>query len=143
MKFWDSSALLPLLVDEPTGEQMRRLLAEDNNILAWWSSRVEMASAIARRERENLLTAAQADAAFAALQRLAQSWEEITPSDPIRNTAQRLLRNHPLRAADSLQLAAAIVASGNEPATLEFVCLDERLCAAARREGFRAPLANA
>jgi uncharacterized protein len=136
MRFWDSSALLPLLVDEPSGAHMRRLLTVDAQILAWWSSRVEMAAALARREREGSLSTIAADAAYAALQRLAQSWEEVTPSDLIRTTAQRLLRTHALRAADSLQLAAALVASGREPAGLEFVCLDERLGNAARREGF-------
>ena len=136
MRFWDSSALLPLLIDEPRGAQLRQLLAEDPVILAWWSSRVEMASALARREREGLLAENEAAAAFAGLQRLAQSWEEVAPGDPVRSTAVRLLRAHALRAADSLQLAAAVVAAGGEPAALEFVCLDERLRAAARREGF-------
>jgi predicted nucleic acid-binding protein len=136
VKFWDSSALLPLLVDEPSGAKLRLLLTQDAQILAWWSSRVEMASALAKREREGSLTAGEADAAYAALQQLAQSWEEVTPSDLIRTTAQRLLRTHPLRAAASLQLAAALIASGREPPELEFVCLDERLGNAARREGF-------
>jgi predicted nucleic acid-binding protein len=136
MKFWDSSALLPLLIAEPTGAQLRKVLADDPRILAWWSSRIEIASALARRERERALTAADADTAFAALQRLSQAWEEVTPGDLVRVTAQRLLRSHPLRAADSLQLAAAVIASGREPSTLEFVCLDERLNDAARREGF-------
>lgn len=136
MKFWDSSALLPLLITEPPGAQLRKVLADDPQILAWWSSRIEIASALARRERERSLTATEADKAFASLQRLSQAWEEVTPSDLVRGTAQRLLRSHPLRAADSLQLAAAIVASGSEPSTLEFVCLDERLNDAARREGF-------
>jgi hypothetical protein len=44
---------------------------------------------------------------------------------------------HPLRAADSLQLAAAIIAAEREPTTLEFVSLDDRLGEAASREGFR------
>ena len=136
MKFWDSSALLPLLADEPTGVQLRALLLQDSQVLAWWSSRVEVASAIARREREGALTAGEADAASVALQRLSRAWEEISPGDLVRTTAQRLLRVHPLRAADSLQLAAALVAAGGEPASLGFVCLDERLAAAARREGF-------
>jgi predicted nucleic acid-binding protein len=136
VKFWDSSALLPLLVDEPRGDGLRQLLAEDPVVVAWWSSRVEMASALARREREGLLTDPAATAAFASLQRLAQSWEEVVPGDPVRSTAIRLLRAHALRAADSLQLAAAIVTAGGEPAVLEFVCLDERLGSAARREGF-------
>jgi uncharacterized protein len=136
MKFWDSSALLPLLVNEPTGNKLRQILKADPQVLACWSSRVEMASALARREREGSLAIAEVDAAFAALSRLSQAWEEIMPSDLIRSTAQRLLRTHPLRAADSLQLAAALIASGREPTTLEFLSLDDRLCEAARREGF-------
>jgi hypothetical protein len=67
---------------------------------------------------------------------LARSWAEVLPSDAIRSTAQRLLRVHPLRAGDALQLAAAIVAAEHDPASLEFVGLDERLNEAARREGF-------
>jgi hypothetical protein len=57
---------------------------------------------------------------------------EVTPGDPVRGTANRLPRAHALRAADSLQLAAAVVAADGEPVALEFVCLDERLRAAAR-----------
>lgn len=46
------------------------------------------------------------------------------------------MRLHPLRAADALQLAAALVLSDFEPRTLPFVTLDDRLASAARREGF-------
>ena len=137
MRFWDSSALLPLLIEEATGDQVRGWLGDDHGILAWWATRVEISSAIARREREGLLSVVEANAATAALQQLAGAWEEVAPSEIVRSTAQRLLRNHPLRAADSLQLAAAWIASGQEPASLEIVCLEERLNAAARREGFR------
>jgi hypothetical protein len=51
--------------------------------------------------------------------------------------AERLLKVHPLRAADSLQLAAAILAADHEPDRLELVCLDEKLGQAAIKEGFR------
>ena len=137
MRYWDGSALLPLIVAEPSGRSVRQLLESDTGILACWNTRVEMASAIARREREGLLSPTEADAAFEALRRLAGAWEEVAPGELIRSTAQRLLRTHPLRAADSLQLAAALSAAGQEPGALEFVCLDERLSHAARREGFR------
>ena len=137
MRFWDSSALLPLLVDEAMGEQVRGWLREDTGILAWWATRVEIASVIARREREGLLSGTEANAACAALQQIAGAWEEIAPSEIVRSAAQRLVRNHSLRAADSLQLAAAWIASGQVPAALEIVSLDERLNMAARREGFR------
>lgn len=136
MKFWDASAIVPLLADEPTREQLLELLEADPEILAWWGTPVEIASALARHEREKLLTADEVEAALATARRLAESWHEIVPSVSVRRTAERLLRVHGLRAADSLQLAAALIAANHDPPTLEIVCLDVRLATAARREGF-------
>ena len=136
MRFWDSSALLPLLVDEPARERLIALLEEDAEVLAWWGTPVEIASALARREREGLLSADEVATAFEAARVLAESWHEIVPADAVRRTAERLLRTHPLRAADALQLAAALVAAGHDPSSLELVCMDERFKPAARREGF-------
>ncbi len=136
MRFWDTSALIPLLVDEPARERLIAMLEEDGDVLAWWGTPVEIASALARREREQLLTTDQVMAALGAARALAESWYEIVPSDAVRRAAERLLRTHPLRAADALQLAAALVAADHDPASLEMVCLDERLRLAARREGF-------
>jgi hypothetical protein len=67
---------------------------------------------------------------------LRRGWHEIEPSEDVREAARRLLRVHDLRAANSLPLAAAGVASESRPAPLEFVCLDDRLRTAAEREGF-------
>ena len=136
MRFWDSSALLPLLVDEPARERLIGLLEEDSEVLAWWGTPVEMACALARREHEELLTADEVAAALDAARVLAEGWHEIVPSDAVRRTAERLLRTHPLRAADALQLAAALIAADHDPTSLAIVCLDERLRVAARREGF-------
>jgi predicted nucleic acid-binding protein len=136
MRFWDTSALLPLLVDEPARERLLGLLEEDSEVLAWWGTPVEITSAVARREREGLLTADEVAAALAGARVLADGWHEIVPSDAVRRTAERLLRTHPLCAADALQLAAALIAADHDPASLELVCVDERLKIAARREGF-------
>ena len=136
VKFWDASAITPLLAEEPARNHLLNLLEEDADILAWWGTPVEIASALARREREGLLTADEVTVALTAAHTLAESWHEIVPSESIRRTAQRLLRAHPLRAADSLQLAAALIASDHDPMSLEFVCLDVRLASAAQREGF-------
>src|SRR5437763_11511491 len=57
VKFWDASALIPLLADEPTRERLLKILEADPEMLAWWGTPVEIASALARREREKLLTA--------------------------------------------------------------------------------------
>ena len=136
MRFWDASAIIPLLADEPTREQLLELLEADPEMLVWWGTPVEIASALARREREQLLTADEVEAALESARALAESWHEIVPSATVRRTAERLLRVHALRAADSLQLAAALIAANHDPATLEIVCLDARLATAARREGF-------
>jgi hypothetical protein len=136
MKFWDASAVIPLLANEPARERLLALLERDPQVLIWWGTTVEIASALARRERESLLSADEVASALVVAHELADSWHEIVPSDAVRRTAERLLRVHPLRAADSLQLAAALIAADHDPSTLEMVCLDARLTSAARREGF-------
>ena len=136
MKFWDASAIVPLLMAETTTKALQTLAARDPVMLVWGASEVECASAIARLERDGSLDASAAHAVFDRLRRLAHAWHEIDPSDPIRETAVRLLRVHPLRAADALQLAAAFLAAERRPSSLEVVTLDDRLAAAARIEGF-------
>lgn len=97
---------------------------------------MECDSAVARLEREGRLRPRGAQAALRRLDLLCADWQEVQPLDALRETARRLLRVHDLRAADALQLAAALAASEQRPATLPFVCLDERLARAAELEGF-------
>ena len=70
------------------------------------------------------------------LRDLTANWMEVRPVQRVRDRALRLLRIHPLRSADALQLAAALVAAGDDPRRQDFVCSDVRLAAAAKREGF-------
>lgn len=136
MKFWDSSAVLPLLVQEGTTAAAVALASRDPAMLVWWATAIECASALARLEREGGLDEAAARQAFGRLQQFTGAWHEIDASDTIRDTAVRLLRVHPLRAADAMQLSAAIIAAEQHPAALDVVTLDQRLAAAARKEGF-------
>ena len=115
---------------------MQALAAADPVLLVWWGTAVECASALARLERESALDSSATTLAFGRLAQLTASWQEVEASDLVRETAVRLLRVHPLRAADSLQLAAAFVAAEGRPATLELVTLDDRLALAAQKEGF-------
>jgi predicted nucleic acid-binding protein len=136
MKFWDASAVVPLLALEPARARLIEMLDEDPQVLIWWGTSVEIASALARCEREGSMTADEVSTAMVLARQLTDSWHEITPADAIRRTAERLLRRHALRAADSLQLAAALVAADHDPDYFPIVCLDARLTSAARREGF-------
>ena len=136
MRFWDPSALVPIIVDEPTADGVRTLLRSDPLVAVAWHSEVECASAIARLERTGTLTADRVDTCHHRLDALRREWIPTQPTEAIRTTAVRLLRVHDLRASDALQLASAIAAAEGHPASLEFVSLDDRLNAAARREGF-------
>jgi predicted nucleic acid-binding protein len=136
LKFWDASALVPLLVAETTTPSLQVLAGRDPEMLVWWGSTVECASALARLERVGALEASVAAIAFDRLKRLATGWHEIEPAEIVRETAIRFLRVHPLRGADALQLAAAFIAAEHRPASLQVVTLDERLAEAARKEGF-------
>lgn len=136
MKFWDASAIVPLLVAEPTTRPVQALAGRDPEMLVWWGSEVECSSALSRLERAAALDVKAASLAFDRLKQLAAGWHEIEPSEIVRETAVQFLRVHPLRAADALQLAAAFMASERRPGSLQIVTLDERLADAARREGF-------
>jgi predicted nucleic acid-binding protein len=136
MKFWDASAIVPLLMIEASTRRVQALAVADPAMLVWWGTEVECACAIARLERDGGLDEPAVAQAFERLNQLAAGWHEIDPSDAVREAAVRFLRVHPLRAADSLQLAAAFVAAERRPASLEMITLDDRLSAAARKEGF-------
>jgi predicted nucleic acid-binding protein len=136
VKFWDASAIVPLVMAEANTKTLQELAAADPAVLVWWGTEVECASAIARLERDATLQPAAVIEAVDRLKHLAEAWHEVDPNDDIREAAVRFLRVHPLRAADALQLAAAFVAAERRPSSLEVVTLDDRLAAAARKEGF-------
>lgn len=136
MIFWDTSAIIPLCVNEPQSKAVKGILKKDSSMAVWWGSIVECHSAVARLRRDEVLKQSEEDQVRHLLAILANAWTEIDPSGDIRDLASRLLLLHPLRAADSLQLAAAIVWAGKTPRGHLLVCLDNRLRGAARKEGF-------
>ncbi len=136
MRFWDTSAITPLLVEEPDTFRRERELAEDPRMLIWFGTPVELESALTRRLREGSLSREGESLARARLADLAQSWVEIEPLAVVRDRALRLLRVHPLRAADAMQLAAALVACHERTGLFGFLSGDARLLEAARLEGF-------
>lgn len=136
MRFWDSSAVVPLLVEERTTAATLEEFERDPELLVWWGTELECVSALARQEREGALSAHSVVTALERLDALSLAWREVLPVARVRQTATRLLRVHPLRAGDALQLAAAVVGAESLPATLPLVTLDERLAQAAQREGF-------
>jgi len=138
VRFWDSSALVPLLLQQAQSDRVRHLVEQDGELVVWWGSAIECASAIARLHRDGHLTLPEERNSRSLLDVLRASWFEVQPGDAVREQAMRLLRLHSLRAADALQLAAALEWAGTPPED-ELVTFDDRLREAAQREGFRVP----
>lgn len=137
MRFWDSSGLVLLLTDQPVSQQARELFREDPAMVVWWGSAVECWSALARLRRDGALSPQTEAEAGRLLATLLQGAFEVQPSEELRRLAVRLLRVHPIRAADALQLAAAITWAGDPPsAGKEIVVFHRRLREAAHLEGF-------
>ena len=128
--------MVPILVPEKMTASLQRLYEGDPVMFAWWGTEIECTSALARRQRLGQLREDIVTEAFARLNALRAAWHEVEPGDDVRESAKRLLRVHDLRTADALQLAAAFFVAEARPSTVEFVSLDDRLLAAARREGF-------
>ena len=127
--------MMPLLVNEESSSDRRGQLETDPEVVIWWGTYVECESALCRLEREG---GAGSDRVWEARDRLdgfARAWYEVAPVEQVRRRATSLLRVHPLRAADALQLAAGLYAAEKHPALGGFVCNDKRLRTAARREG--------
>jgi predicted nucleic acid-binding protein len=133
--FWDASAIVPLCVPAENSGQSRRLLRQHAPVV-WWSTSIEVTSALARLKRERVLSEEQHRSASQRLAVLSKSWREIQPTNRLRNIAENRLDRYDLRAADALQLAAALVWCSERPKNRDFLCRDIRLREAARQEGF-------
>jgi uncharacterized protein len=133
--FWDASALVPLCVPVDPPQHGRRLLHRHAPVV-WWASNIEIQSALARLKRENVLSDRHYSAALQRLGLLRKGWREIQPTNRLRDIAGNRIELHDLRAADALQLAAALVWCNERPKNRPFLCRDARLREAARREGF-------
>jgi len=136
MKFWDTSAIIPLCIEEQHTRLAREIAQKDGAIVVWWGTIVECYSAIARMRRDGGLTTTEESEVLTVFSELAKVWTEIEPGDDIRDITRRLLGNYSLHAADSLQLAAAVAWADKMPKGHHVVCLDERLREAAIKEGF-------
>lgn len=136
MIFWDTSAVVPLIVDEPATAIAREAVERDQSMIVWWATSIECLSAIARREHDRSLSRHSAEQARQALSLLGAAWTEVLAGEEVREHAGRLLLRHRLRTGDALQLAAALTWARGRPRQHRIATLDERLAAAARGEGF-------
>ena len=134
--FWDSSALAAALLDEPRSRTLIDAFDSDPVPVIWWGTPLECHAAVVRAVREKRVSREEATEAAERLREVRAQVREVAPLEAVRTRAMRLLSAHALRTADALQLAASLIWCEEQPASETFVCLDQRLRDAARREGF-------
>jgi len=139
VRFWDSSAVVPLLVEQDASSRVAAWLAEDPAVVVWTLTPVEVVSALRRLVREAGLEDEAARLAESRLSELVHASHVVVDVEPVKARATRLLRLHPLRAFDALQLGAAVHWAEGHPDGRPLHTLDGRLALAARREGFLVP----
>ena len=136
MRFWDSSAVVPLICQEKVSKQAVKLYDQDRQVLVWALTETEIISALCCRLREGALDRRDFRRSRHRLQLLSRDWMEIHALEQVKERAHRLLQIHPLRSADALQLASALIAMEDRPTDFEFVTYDVVLGTAAEKEGF-------
>ncbi len=136
MIFFDSSALLPLFIQDKHSSAMELLVRDDPWVVIWWGSTIECFSAFARLRRKRIIDSYQEQEIRRRLLSVKRHWTEIQPGHDVKALAHQLLLIHTLSAADSLQLAAALLWADKLPSGHQFVCLYTKLLEAARKEGF-------
>jgi uncharacterized protein len=137
--FWDSSAVVPVLVEQDASSRVARWLAADDSLVVWTLTPVEVLSAFRRLVREGALEEAAAGLAETRLTELVRACHVVIDVEPVKSLAARLLRTHALRAFDALQLGAALHWVEGHPQSRTLHTLDSRLALAAQREGFLVP----
>lgn len=134
--FWDSSAVVPLLIHDAFTIRSRNLLRMYPKVVSWWNMPLEVHGALARLFREKRIAREARDTALAYLQQFGLRCKEIQPVDRVREMAGEFLDRFQIRSADALQLAAAMIWCREKPRNRPFICYDTELIAAARQCGF-------
>ena len=133
--FWDTSAIIHICVPGQSASAARRLL-DQHAVVVWWTARVEVRSVLERLRKDESISRRAYDASRNRLEALLDSWREILPTDLLRELACVQLGRFPIRAADALHLAAALIWCNQKPRGRVLVCNDLRLGDAARQAGF-------
>jgi len=134
--FWDTSAIVPLCCFQNVSSKARQAARTYNRQVVWWVTPVEVKSAFQRLVREGNISPQEIVQSNTRLAYLRDRWNEIQPTEQLRERAEQLLRMHKLRAADALQLAAALLWCNDRPRDHVFIAADAVLIDAANIEGF-------
>jgi predicted nucleic acid-binding protein len=134
VRFWDTSALVPLVTKEEQTPRMQQVIESDRNVAVSFITPVELTSTIWRRGRRFDQTLFRRS--LFKIAEIEANWTMLDDFEPTIKLARQLITKYVLRTGDAIQLAAALLLVDEHPEELPFVTLDADLSRAARQEGF-------
>lgn len=105
--YFDTSALVPLLIAEPASDASRRLWDDADDVATVRLAYVEAAAALAQARRLGRIPPARHRSTLRALDRLWAELDVVEVDDILVRRAAELARVHALRGYDAVHCAAA------------------------------------
>lgn len=137
MRYYDTSALVKQYLHEAGSNRVLELLKSGEKVYTASLTYAETHAAFSRRSREGRLKRQTTRRLALRFDRDWESYDIVVLSENVLQLARQMLYRHPLRSADAIHLASALLLARTSPtARWSFVCADGRLCDAANAEGF-------
>lgn len=130
--YFDTSALIPIIIDEPSTAVCQRLWNEASRVLSVRLLFAEACAALARAHRMGRLDEDQLDEAVEALDEIVAELDCVEVTNDLVRSAGALARTHGLRGYDAVHLAAGTNVADDD---VVFVTGDSNLAAAAKALG--------
>lgn len=133
--YFDTSAIVPLLIDEPGTSRSREVWVAAERLVSVRLARVEASAALAQAMRSGRISRPQHRSSAAALDPLLDQLELVDVDDDLVRRAADVAESRSLRAYDAVHLAAALTVASED---LVFVAGDRPLLGAAEASGINA-----
>ena len=138
MRYYDTSALVKQYLQEAGSKLVLELLKSGERVYTASLTYAETHAAFSRRTREGRLTRETTKRLALRFDKDWESYDIVVLSENVFRLARQMLYRHPLRSADAIHLASALLLARTSPrSSWSFVCADGRLCDAAKSEGFQ------
>ena len=138
MRYYDTSALVKQYLEEAGSKLVLELLKSGEKVYTASLTYAETHAAFSRRTREGRLTRETTKRLALRFDKDWESYDSVVLSENVFRLARQMLYRHPLRSADAIHLASALLLARTSPrSSWSFVCADGRLCDAAKSEGFQ------
>ncbi len=140
MNYFDTSALIKRFTSEKGTPLVQKLLISGQTPATATITYAEVYGALARKNREKQVTAAQYHLACLQFEEDWNVYVRVELRENVLRTARRLIQKHPLRGFDAIHLASALTLKADLGEEIVFVAADDRLLHAAKSEAL--PVVN-